>query len=107
MRVAIPVETKEGENSVVCEHFGRTPYFAYVDIDENGNYSVTVEENPLIEHTEGALPELLKNKGVDLIVAFRMGQKAQAFFNQWGIKVVLGAHGRVADVIRELKEVVG
>jgi predicted Fe-Mo cluster-binding NifX family protein len=107
MRIAIPVETNEGENSVVCEHFGRAPYFAFVDLDENGNYSVKVEVNPLIEHTEGALPELLKNKGVDVVLAFRMGQKAQAFFNQWGIKVVLGAHGRVADAVEKFKGVIG
>ena len=102
MRIAIPVEENRGVDSLICEHFGRAPYFALVDVDENG-VSLEVKENPLTEHTAGALPELLRNWGVDRIVATRMGQKAQMFFNQFGIDVVLGVSGTVRDAIRALE----
>ncbi len=101
MRIAIPVEENRGVDSPVCEHFGRAPYFAVVEIGEGG-VSVEVRENPLLEHTEGALPELLKSWGVDKIAASRMGQKAQLFFKQFGVDVVLGASGTAKDVLREL-----
>ena len=102
MRIAIPVEENRGVDSLICEHFGRAPYFAVVDVGEGG-VSVEVRKNPLIEHTAGALPELLKSWGVDRIVASRMGQKAQLFFNQFGIDVVLGVSGTVRDAIRALE----
>ena len=101
MRVAIPVEEDRGLESPVCEHFGRAPYFAVVDL--NGKeFSLEVRRNPLVEHTEGALPELLKNWGVDRIVTSRMGRKAQQFFSQFGVEVVLGASGTVKDVLKAL-----
>ncbi len=101
MRIAIPVEENRGIDSPVCEHFGRAPYFAVVEIGEGG-VSVEVRENPLLEHTEGALPEFLKSWGVERIVAYRMGTKAQEFFRRFGIDVGLGVSGSVQDVVKDL-----
>ncbi len=99
MKLAIPVEEDRGIDSPICEHFGRAPYFALVELGEGG-VSVEVRKNPLVEHTAGALPELLKSWGVDRIIAARMGQKAQLFFSQFGIDVVLGASGTVREVFK-------
>ena len=99
MKLAIPVEEDRGIDSPICEHFGRAPYFALVELGEGG-VSVEVRKNPLVEHTAGALPELLKSWGVDRIIAARMGQKAQLFFSQFGIDVVLGASGTVREVLK-------
>ena len=33
-RILIPTEDMEGTE--VCEHFGRAPYFAVIDLDDNG-----------------------------------------------------------------------
>ena len=101
MKLAIPVEEDRGIDSPVCEHFGRAPYFAVVNVEGN-EVSVEVRRNPLLEHTEGALPELLREWGVDKVIASMMGKKAQEFFGQFGIKVVLGASGTVKDVLREM-----
>ncbi len=99
MKLAIPVEENRGIDSPICEHFGRAPYFAVIDVGEGG-VSVEVRENPLIEHTAGALPELLKSWGVDRVIAARMGQKAQLFFSQFGIEVALGFSGTVREVLK-------
>ena len=101
MKLAVPVEEDRGIDSPICEHFGRTPYFAVVNV-EGSEISVEVRRNPLLEHTEGALPELLKEWGVNKVVASMMGRKAQEFFRQFGIEVVLGVSGTVKNVLREM-----
>jgi predicted Fe-Mo cluster-binding NifX family protein len=35
-RIVIPVEDERGLEARVAEHFGRAPFFAVVDLDENG-----------------------------------------------------------------------
>jgi predicted Fe-Mo cluster-binding NifX family protein len=39
VRIVIPVLDEGGLDARLSEHFGRAPYFAVVDLDENGNVS--------------------------------------------------------------------
>jgi len=36
VRIVIPVVSESGLDSRISEHFGRTPFFAVVDLDEKG-----------------------------------------------------------------------
>ena len=36
VRIAIPVEDANGLNARLSQHFGRAPYFAVAELDENG-----------------------------------------------------------------------
>jgi predicted Fe-Mo cluster-binding NifX family protein len=38
-RIVIPVLDASGLDAQLSEHFGRAPYFAVIDLDENGNIS--------------------------------------------------------------------
>ena len=84
MRIAIP--TAEGR---LCLHFGHCQEFAVVTV-ENGEIRGT-EMLPPPAHEPGALPRWLHGLGVDVIIASGMGQRAQGFFSQFGIAVVVGA----------------
>jgi len=95
MKIAISTDM-----GYVSAHFGRCPEFTIVDI-ENGK--VTKKEtidNP--GHHPGYLPEFLKGKEVECIVAGGMGVRAQGLFEQAGIKMVLGVEGEVDDVVERL-----
>jgi predicted Fe-Mo cluster-binding NifX family protein len=102
MKVAI---STDGDS--VSAHFGRCEGYTIVKIENNSIISKKVISNP--GHQPGFLPQFLKEKGVDYIIAGGMGPKAVELFNQAGIKVILGVTDKVDDVLDkflkdELKE---
>ena len=84
MKIAIP--TADGK---LCPHFGHCETFAIVTV-ENGAVKATEAVKPP-PHEPGVLPRWLHGLGVNVIIAGGMGQRAQAFFAQFGIEVVVGA----------------
>jgi len=97
MRIAISTDAGQ-----VSAHFGRCPSFTLVDI-EDGKVTKRAEvANP--GHQPGAIPQFLHQKGVQAIVAGGMGMRAVSFFEEYGIRTVLGVSGEVDDVIEELKK---
>ncbi len=103
MRICFTSDQKNGLNSVMSYHFGHCPYFIIVDVDENGNISnVESIPNPLAdEHNPGELPSFMASRHVDVIITGGMGPKAQQYFVDYGIKPVIGAYGKVKDVLEE------
>lgn len=95
MRVAISTD-----GDIVSAHFGRCPSYTIVDI-ENGKVTTRTEvANP--GHLPGAIPEFLNQKGVHCIVAGGMGMRATAFFEEYGIKTIVGVSGKIDEVIEQL-----
>lgn len=87
MRFAIPTYDQK-----LCAHFGHCESFALIDVDEGGNIiNETYIDAP--PHAPGILPKWLKEKGVNIVIASGMGSRAQMFFGEMGIEVVLGAQG--------------
>ena len=95
MKVAISTDGNQ-----VSAHFGRCPSFTIISV-ENGNLKKKEElANP--GHSPGAIPEFLHTHGVDTIVAGGMGQRAQLFFDEYGIKTIMGVSGSLDSVISQL-----
>ena len=103
MRICFTSDQNSGLDSVMSYHFGHCPYFVIVDVDESGNVSnVESISNPLAgEHNPGELPSFMKSQRVDVIMTGGMGPKAQQYFSDFGIKPVVGAYGKVRDVLEE------
>ncbi|WP_456395031.1 NifB/NifX family molybdenum-iron cluster-binding protein [Thermococcus sp.] len=99
MRIAIPAEDNRGLESSVSGHFGRARYFVFVDVEENEIKGAEVVEVPFDEHNPGDLPNFIREHGGEVVLAYGMGRRAIAFFNELGIEVVTGAHGRIKDVV--------
>jgi predicted Fe-Mo cluster-binding NifX family protein len=97
MRVAISTD-----GDFVSAHFGRCPSFTIIDIKDGKVTERKVIENP--GHQPGLIPQFLHQRGVECIVAGGMGMRAQGFFADAGIQTILGASGRIDDVIRSLQE---
>jgi len=86
MRFAIPLA--DGKLAV---HFGHCASFALLDVDPHGKSVMVREDVDAPPHQPGLLPPWLAERGVNLIIAGGMGQRAQALFAEQGIEVIVGA----------------
>ncbi len=91
MKVAISTD-----NGMVSAHFGRCPQFTILEIEDSGLKNKEVIENP--GHHPGYLPEFLKKKGVNCIIAGGMGNRAKDLFDKANIDTFLGIQGSIDQV---------
>ncbi|MEW5947702.1 MAG: iron-sulfur cluster carrier protein MrpORP [bacterium] len=83
-KIAVP--TADGK---LCMHFGHCDIFTLFDVSGSGIVeSRTVTPPP---HEPGVIPKWLNSLGATHIIAGGMGARAQDFFRQFGIEVVVGA----------------
>ena len=53
VKLAIPIETFNVENSIICSHFGRAPKFAIIDLMDNGSIKSISSVDNAGEHFGG------------------------------------------------------
>lgn len=92
MKIAI---SSDSEN--VSAHFGRAPNFTLVTIENNKLIEKKVLQNP--GHTVGSIPKFISEQGAKCMITGGMGRRAQDFFSQYGIEIIMGVTGKVDDVI--------
>lgn len=95
MRIAI---STDGDS--VSPHFGRCPSFTIVDIEDSNIIRKETIDNP--GHHPGFLPQFLRERDVNYIIAGGMGQRAVQLFAQQGIEIIVGVSGTIDDVIRKI-----
>ncbi|MCK4402094.1 NifB/NifX family molybdenum-iron cluster-binding protein [bacterium] len=95
MRTAI---STDGDS--VSAHFGRCPSYTIVDIEDGKTIKREIVDNP--GHMPGAIPQFLHEKGVECIIAGGMGMRAVGFFDEFGIKPIVGVQGKIDDIIEKL-----
>ena len=83
-RIAIPVE-----NEMLCLHFGHCEYFYIAEV----NVHEILEETKVIPpaHEPGLYPAWVAEKGVTLVIAGGMGEKAKELFRKENIELRIGA----------------
>jgi len=100
MRVAVSADDSQGLESPVSPHFGRCPYYILIDLDDRNVKQVRAIENPFYgQHQPGQVPAFVHQQGVDVMLTGGMGQRAIAFFQQYGIQAVTGAMGSVRHAL--------
>ncbi len=85
--IAVPSETKGGIEDNISGHFGHCGIYTLVKISDDGTKEIILLNN--IPHSEGgclAPVSLLKDNGVDVIIAKGMGMRPLMHFNEMGIK---------------------
>jgi predicted Fe-Mo cluster-binding NifX family protein len=92
MRIAIPLA-----NGKLSMHFGHCQRFALVDVNTTEKKVVRREDIDAPPHQPGLLPLWLADRGVNIIIAGGMGQRAQALFAQHGIQVVVGVSAETPE----------
>lgn len=93
MRIAIARTGNE-----VSQHFGYCDNFLVYDLEGDKIAKENVLANP--GHQPGFLPKLLKENGVELVIAGGMGAKAKDLFQANNIQTITGVNG-TADQILE------
>lgn len=102
MRIAIPVLQNNGRLSQISEHFGHAPFFAFVDVDKEGNWSAQIERNPAaVDHMPGQIPQYLISNNVDVLLVRGIGERALKHFEAAGVKVIRGASGLLQEIISD------
>lgn len=100
MRIAVPSEDALGLDGRVAHHFGRCPYFAFVDVGDEGIEAVTVVSNPHYgNHQPGAVPAFVRSYEAEVIVTGGMGRRAVALFEELGVQPFTGATGTVQEAV--------
>lgn len=84
MLIAIP--TAEGK---LAMHFGHVREFSFLTVEDEKIANKEIAIPP--PHEPGVLPQWIKSKNTDLVIAGGMGRMAQSLFEQNGVKVICGA----------------
>ena len=100
VRIAVTAADNVGLDGLVSSHFGRSPYFVLVDLDNGTIGEVRVVSNPYYaNHAPGQVPAFVHSQDADVMVSGGMGAGAISFFNQYGIEVATGASGTVREAL--------
>ena len=86
LKIAIPLA-----DGKLCMHFGHCGQFAVLEVDQASHKIISRTDLVPPPHEPGVLPAWLHEKGVTLVIAGGMGQRAQQIFTGHGITVLVGA----------------
>ena len=101
MRIVIPVEEDKGVDSRLSEHFGRAPFFAVFELDEDGkisNQKVVPNESEHFGGT-GFPPDRILQLKPDAVITFGMGPRALSQFQEAKVAVLRANSDTVNGVI--------
>lgn len=86
MKIAIPMAKGN-----LTTHFGHCESFALIEVNLAEKTIVNRSDVIPPPHEPGLLPPWLAERGVNMVIAGGMGQRAQGLFAEQGIKVYVGA----------------
>ena len=103
MYIAIPAD-ENNENSTICMSYGRTPYFAIYDVQ---NEEFTFLDNSAVACSGGAgivASQTLVDKKVNIVITQRLGQNAADVLKAANIKIIKGNQGTIKENIKYFLE---
>ena len=105
-RIIVPAAGQEGLNANLAEHFGRAPYFAVVDLKDNGEIEnvKTVSNVPHSTGRMGQPHEVVLGLQPNAIIAYGMGRRGIGSFQSFGIAVLRANANTVSEVIAAYNE---
>ena len=100
-RIVIPVADESGLGAQLSEHFGRAPYFAVIELDEDGNVSNQRTVPNVSEHFGGTgrPPGRVLQLKPSAVITYGMGPRGLGYFQQARVAVLRANAGTVREVI--------
>lgn len=104
-RLVVPVMDESGLNAQLSGHFGRAPYFAVIDLDENGSISSQRTVPNVSEHFGGTghPPDRILQLRPNALITYGMGPRALAIFQNVRVAVLRANTSTVKGVIAAYK----
>jgi len=101
-KIAFASEENIGLDGRLSHHFGRCPYYVFVEIEDGEIKNVEVKENPYFtSHVPGAVPQFIADEGAKVIIAGGMGPRAIDWFRRLGIQPITGVSGIIRDILND------
>jgi predicted Fe-Mo cluster-binding NifX family protein len=97
MRVAVACEGEQ-----VSPHFGRCEQFLLAEVD--GENVEILKWLPCPAHEPGLLPRMMREQGVECVVAGGAGPRAVGLFEEAGIRFIPGVGGLAAEALVALAQ---
>ena len=102
IKVAFASEENVGLEGSLSHHFGRCPYYVFVEVEDGKVKNVEVKENPYFtSYVSGAVPQFIASEGARVILAEGMGPRAIDGFKKLNIQPITGVTGKVRDVLND------
>jgi predicted Fe-Mo cluster-binding NifX family protein len=105
-RIIVPAASQDGLNAYLAEHFGRAPYFAVVDLNENGEVT-NVKTVANVPHSTGRMGQphdVVLGLQPNAIIVYGMGRRGIFSFQNAGVAVLRANANTVKEVITAYKE---
>lgn len=101
VRIVIPIVSESGLDSRISEHFGRTPFFAVVDIDEKGKVIEQKTVPNTGEHLGGGgrRAGFILDLKPDVIIAYGMGPRGLSIYQSKHVAVLRANSETVKNAI--------
>ena len=101
VRIVVPVVDESGLDSRISEHFGRTPFFAVINLDEKGQ---VIEQKTVPNAGEhfgggGRRAGFILNLKPNVIIAHGMGPRGISIYQSERVAVLRANADTVKDVI--------
>ena len=102
MIICIPSMDNNGLSSDISVHFGKSPYFTFLEVNDN-----IIEEIKVIKstgrHEGGKMTpgELIIQANSDVLLCANLGSKAVQMLNNSGVKIFVGASGTVKSTFED------
>ena len=104
MKIAFASEGK-GIESVLSHHFGRCPYYVFVETEGKEIKAVETKENPFFDrHEPGVVPRFVAKQKADVVIAGGMGPRAIDWFEQLKVKPVTTGPRKIKDILEDYLE---
>ncbi len=86
--------------SDLSPHFGRCPYYVFVEIVDDKIKDVWMKRSPFYEgHGPGDVPQFIAKLGADVIISGGMGGRAIDWFRQLGVTPLTTQPRRIKDIV--------
>jgi predicted Fe-Mo cluster-binding NifX family protein len=101
-RIVVPVSDDRGIDAQLSQHFGRAPFFAIIDLDEEGH---VIGQRTIANTSEhfggvGLPPDRILQLKPKALITYGLGPKALRVFQNAGVAVLRTEANTVRDVVR-------
>ena len=105
VRIVVPVQDESGLNALLSEHFGRAPYFAVIDLEDDGGVSSQRIIPNVSEHFGGTgrPPDRILQLQPTALITYGMGPRALRIFQDAMVAVLRANASTVKDVVSAYK----